>query len=214
MAYRLLIFDFDGTLADSADWFRYGLNHASRRYGFPSLDEETFARLRGHDNRTIIRHLGVPAWKIPLIARHLRRLVATEADRIRLFDGAVELLHELHRRGARLAIVSSNTEPVIRQILGPRTAALVHDYGCGVSLFGKARTFRKVVARSGIPAGQTLCIGDEVRYIEAAAKAGLDSGMVAWGYATPDLLRARGPTLFFDSMDQIAALLPGTDIAA
>jgi phosphoglycolate phosphatase len=204
MPYRLVIFDFDGTLADSAAWFRCVINGVAQRYGFKTVSDEDVARLRRQDNRAIIRHLGVPAWKIPLVANHMRRLAARDADAIRLFDGAEALLRDLKRHGIRIAVVSSNREDNVRRVMGPEVAALVDAFECGASLFGKAARFRRVMRRTGVGPGETIAIGDEDRDIEAAAAAGVASGAVAWGYADPDFLRGRSPTLLFESMDEIA----------
>jgi phosphoglycolate phosphatase len=77
MRYRLIIFDFDGTLADSRDWMRGVFNGVARRYRFRTISEAEMEMLRGHDNRAILRYLGVPGWKLPFIANHMRRLMTT-----------------------------------------------------------------------------------------------------------------------------------------
>ncbi len=207
MAYQLVILDFDGTLADSADWVRRTINHVADRYRFKRIADDEFALLRGRDNRAIIRHLGVPMWKMPFIANHMRALMSRDADQIRLFPGASDLLRRLHAGGVTLAIVSSNTEDNIRRILGAENAALISAYACGASIFGKAAAFRRVLKRTGLPPAKTFCIGDETRDIEAAAALNLACGAVTWGYASADLLRAHGPTLVFDRIEDIGALL-------
>ncbi len=205
MPYRLAIFDFDGTLADSAGWFRGVFNGVAERYGFRTVTDEDFAALRGRDNRAIIRHLGVPAWKIPLIARHMRALMTRDIDAIRLFPGAAELLAALHEGGARIAVVTSNTEENVRRVLGPEAARLVSAYGCGASLFGKAAKFRRVLKATAVRPAQAIAVGDEVRDIEAARAAGVAAGAVAWGYADRGLLRARAPDHLFETMGEVAA---------
>jgi phosphoglycolate phosphatase len=208
--YRLAIFDFDGTLADSLHWFAGILNEVAARYGFRTLDAAEMEALRGQDNRAIVRALGVPAWKVPLIASHMRRLVARDAGQIRLFPGVGDLFAGLVAGGVRVAVVTSNAEENVRRILGPANAGLVDHFGCGASLFGKARKIRSVLKASGLDAADAIAIGDEVRDIEAASAAGVASGVVTWGYARPDLLRSRGPTLVFDSVGEIAErLAPG-----
>jgi phosphoglycolate phosphatase len=204
MPYRLVIFDFDGTLADSAAWTLGILNEVAERYRFRRVSDAEIAMLRGRDNRAIVRYLGVPAWKMPLIANHMRGLIARDAERIRLFPGVEGLLRTLSRGGVGIAIVSSNSEENVRRILGPGNAALIDVYECGASIFGKARKFRRVLDRSGALPRDVICIGDEARDIDAAMKAGLASGAVTWGYATPELLRSRGPTHVFETMDAIA----------
>jgi len=207
LAYRLVIFDFDGTLADSADWMAGIINQVARRFGFRTVSEAEIAMLRGRDNRTIVRYFGVPAWKLPFVARHLRKLILRDADQIALFPGVDEFLSRLSRAGVTMAVVSSNSEENVRRILGPRNAALIAHYACGASIFGKSAKFRQVLRRSGVTRAETLCIGDETRDIEAAAAAGLASGAVTWGYATAEVLRAHRPTLMFSSLKEIEAAL-------
>ena len=207
--YRLVIFDFDGTLADSAGWVLHALTEAAGLYNFRRITPDEAAMLRGWDNRAIIRYLGVPFWKLPSIARHMRGRMAAEADRISLFPGAEDTLRGLLAAGATLAIVSSNAEPTVRRILGPELSAGIAAFECGASLFGKARRFRRVLRRLGIPPGEAIAIGDEGRDIEAARAAGIDTGAVTWGYATAALLATRRPTVTFERMEELAPRLLG-----
>jgi phosphoglycolate phosphatase len=162
--------------------------------------------LRGRSNREIVSYLGVPMWKVPRIAAEMTRRVAAQADSISLFEGTGAMLQTLHAAGIRLAIVSSNAEDNIRRILGADNAALISDYDCGASLFGKSSKLRNVLRRSGIAPREAICIGDETRDIEAAREAGMDSGAVLWGYAKPDVLRTFQPSRTFESMSSLAAL--------
>ncbi len=209
MAYKLVIFDFDGTLADSAGWLFGVLNQVADSYGFRRVDEAEIAMLRGRDNREIVRYLGVPAWKLPLIAAHMRRRVARDAAAIPLFEGTPRVLRALKERGAATAVVSSNSEANVRRILGPECAPLVDLYECGASLFGKAAKFRRVLERTGARQDEAICVGDEARDIEAASEAGLASGAATWGYATRELLERQRPTLVFADMDDMLHKLDG-----
>jgi phosphoglycolate phosphatase len=204
---RLVIFDFDGTLADSAAWMMRVLNEEADRFGYRRVDEAEIAALRGQDNRAIIRALGVPMWKLPMIAAHMRRRIAEDASAIGLFPGTGEMLRALSARGVTLAVVTSNEEAVVRRVLGPELAQLVSFMECRASIFGKAPLLRRVLRRAGIPAAEAIAIGDEVRNIEAACKAGIPSGTVAWGYATPELLHSRNPARFFARMEEMADML-------
>ena len=64
--YKLVIFDFDGTLADSARWVARELNPLGARFGFRQVSEAEIESLRGCDARQILARLGVPSWKLPL----------------------------------------------------------------------------------------------------------------------------------------------------
>lgn len=203
MTYEFAIFDFDGTLADTAASFMAACNSAARRYGFRELSVEEFQSLRTMGNREIIAHLGVPMWKLPQIAGFMRRAMASEAASVRLFPGAADLLLRLKAAGIGIAIVSSNAEDGIRAALGD-VAATVDLYECGAALFGKAQHFKLAIRHSGLDPARVLAIGDEARDIEAARKVGVAAGAVSWGYADPDFLQELGPDRFFSRMDEIA----------
>ncbi len=202
--YTLAIFDFDGTLADTFPWFVEVFNGVADRYRFRRIHPGELEALRGCEARAMMRRLGIRGWKVPFIANHMRRLAARDIDRLRLFDGAGPLLRRLNEKGVTVAIVSSNTEANVRRVLGPENAALVAHYACGASIFGKHGKFRTVIARSGVPPTRTIAIGDEIRDIEAARRAGIACGAVTWGYALPEALRAHAPDALFASFEEIA----------
>lgn len=203
----LAIFDFDGTLVDSAGWFSGVLNEVARRYGFRETGPEERALLRGRATREIVAALGVPAWKLPVIARHMRALASRDIESIRPFPWSAGILESLAGRGVRLAVVSSNAEANIRRALGPHCAR-IETYATGASLFGKAAKFKAVLKAAGTSPAAALAIGDEVRDIEAARSAGLDSLAVTWGYASRDALAAAGPTWIADTPDDLMRLFP------
>ncbi|CAO3422409.1 HAD hydrolase-like protein [Azospirillum endophyticum] len=207
--YRLAIFDFDGTLADSFPWFVGVLNGVADRYGFNRVQADEVERLRGYDARQIMRHLGVSNWKLPFIANHMRQLMARDIDGIGPFPGVPEMLRALNGRGVTVAIVSSNSVENIRSILGAEAAGQVAHYGCGASLFGKAAKFRKMLRITGIPAGCAVGIGDEVRDIDAARKVGIGCAAVTWGYARGDALAARRPDRLLRRVEEIPGLFGG-----
>src|SRR5262245_3810472 len=203
MRYRLAIFDLDGTLADSLPWFRGHVNDVADRFGFHRVAEEDIGALRRAGPREILERLRVPLWKVPRIARHMRRLKAAHLDAIPLFPGVGAMLRALKDGGLRLALVSSDTEANARAQLGPANAALFSDFACGAALFGKAAKFRRVVRRAGVPPASAIAIGDEVRDIEAARTAGIACAAVTWGYAADETLREHRPDLLLERMEDI-----------
>jgi len=136
MRYRLAIFDFDGTLADSFSWFLGVMNQIAEEHGFRRIEEHEIETLRGRSARQNFRDFGVPAWKLPRLGRDMRRYMAQDIDRIALFPGVDRLLRELADQGIGAAIVTSNSLDNVRRVLGPENAALIQHYACGVSIFG------------------------------------------------------------------------------
>jgi phosphoglycolate phosphatase len=210
MAYKLVILDLDGTLADTFPWFLSVLNGVADRYRFKRIEKHEVERLRGFSARQIIRHLGVPAWKLPLIARHMRSLSARDIDGLKLFDGIDTMLRSLSKADLVLAVVSSNSEENVRRLLGPGLAELIGHFACGASLFGKAAKLRKVLKASGVSPGEVICIGDEIRDYEAARRVGLAFGAVSWGFTSPEALQALTPEAVFPSPHGIVEVLAPT----
>lgn len=205
MRFRLFIFDFDGTLADSGPWMIEAFGKASERFGLRQLSRDEIDALRHKDNRTIMREVGVRWWQLPQLAAYVRRL-ADEAEPPPLFEGVAPMLRALHASGATLAIVSSNTESTVRRALGPEYANLIHAFACNAAMFGKAAKFRQVLRQTGVSAAEAIAIGDETRDIEAARKARIACGAVHWGYATAGILAANQPDFMFETPADIIAL--------
>ena len=209
LAYRLVIFDFDGTLADSADWFISMVNQVAEKFRFRKITEAEIEMFRGWSSREVVAYMKVPAWKMPFIARHTRKLVAENISEMSLFPGADQMLMSLADKGVMIALVSSNAEANVRKILGPTCADLVSYYACGASIFGKSPKFREVLRRTKVAKSDVISIGDETRDIEAAAEVGLASGAVTWGYTRPDILASHKPTYLLNTMEQIIETIAG-----
>lgn len=212
--YDLVVFDFDGTLADSLTWFRTALSDVIEKHGLTPICEERAEALRGMSPKAIMDELGIPTWKIPFIASDVRARAARNVDQIVLFDGIAELLCDLAAANISIAVVSSNGETAIRAVLGAELAGLVDHYACGAALFGKAAVFRKVARKTGSRASRTLCIGDEVRDIEAAREAGCACGAVSWGFATAEILTAYSPDMLYRQIADISAHVLASDASA
>jgi len=202
----LVIFDLDGTLVDSFPWFLRNVNDVADCFGFRRIRDDEVETLRHAGTREILARLEIPLWKLPAIARHMRRLKSEQVSEFALFDSVAAMLRTLSEAGIQLALVSSDSETNARLMLGEAAAPFSH-FDCGASLFGKSAKFRRVLARAGVAPAQTIAIGDESRDIEAARAAGIACGAVTWGYAAPQALHALRPDLVFECMDDIARAL-------
>jgi len=203
---RLVIFDFDGTLADSVEWFYRVLNEVARRYRFRETTPEEREELRRQTPLQILDSLGVPKWKVPIIAQHLRGLAAQNLNQIEIYGWVAQLLGELKDQGLYLAVVTSNTEENVRAILAD-SAALIDVYETGSSLFGKSAKFKRVLKQFKLSAAQAISVGDEVRDVDAARRVGIDSIAVGWGLSHPDALTAAKASALATTHHELSALL-------
>jgi len=204
--FDLLVFDFDGTLANSAGWFRAMLPDLARRFGFRCPDEEELEVLRHKPPREVMRILKIPRWKLVFIAVHVRKR-ASKAEAFPLFDGVPDVLRAIAAQGVKIAVVSSNAEGNVRRALGPELSALVTSWSCGAGLFGKAKHFRDVLRETKVAPERALSVGDEIRDIDAARAVGLKTAGVAWGFGMQPALEAAKPDLLFETVEKFRAFV-------
>ena len=202
MRWPLVVFDLDGTLVDSFPWFLSVLPEVAARHRFRVPGDAEREALRRLGPRGVLAELGVARWRLPFIARDMRRR-KTAAGPLPLFPGVPAMLRDLHAAGAVLALATSDTEANARRALG-ESAGLIAHWGCGASLFGKARVLRRVLGAAGVAPAQAILIGDEVRDAEAARAVGTDFGAVTWGYGSAEGLTAQGPVAVFECVEEIS----------
>lgn len=206
--YSLVIFDFDGTLADSVPWFMTALDRTSDRFGMKRVDPAEIESLRMLSSRDALKHLGVPMLKLPQMAIYVREIFAEAMHDIPLFAGAADMLAALRAAGVNLAIVSSNGEANVRHVLGP-AADLIDHFACGSSIFGKAQKFAAVLRALRQSPARTLAVGDEIRDIDAARQAGLSAGSITFGYNSRQALEDHSPEFLFDDYEALKRAVLG-----
>jgi len=203
MKYRLAIFDFDGTLADSFPFFVRVINQLAEQHGFKKVDLDLVPTYRQYGAKQLMEQVGMPAWKLPFVVKSFISLMRQNAASISLFEQVDDLLLYLADHDVTLAIVSSNSHENVRRILGPANTKLISQVECGVSIFGKPARIQKVLKKTGIPCREVIYIGDQVADLEAARKEQVAFGAVSWGYETIESLRKHFPEEEFDCVHAI-----------
>jgi phosphoglycolate phosphatase len=206
MGNPTVIFDFDGTLADtfvtSIRIFER-LTHRNEQY-----DSDEIAHLRGLTALHVIRELRIPPWRVPWLLVRGRAMMRKELASIVLFDGIEPVLQELQEAGIAMYIMSSNSPGTIRKVMAAEGLGhyFTHIYG-NVGVFGKARMLRRVLARNQLTRETAVYVGDEGRDVEAAKRVGIKSIAVGWGFNSAELLARHHPYALVESIDDLAAVL-------
>jgi phosphoglycolate phosphatase len=207
LKYRLAIFDSDGTLADTLPWMRSIFNDLAEEHGFRRVQPHEYDRFRDLHGMALLRELGLPLWKLPRVLNSMRRRMAEHRGALSTFPGIGEMLERLAAGGVQLAVVSSNSRANVERVLGADCSNLIGQFACGVAMFGKAAKLRDVLRQSGVQKQHAIFIGDEIRDGEAARKAQIAFGAVAWGQHSLEALRAQNPAEIFKAVGEIAEKL-------
>lgn len=193
MNYRLVVFDFDGTLADSVMSAVQIFQEIGPGLGLKPMADLNAARYM--PTRKVLKAVGATFWKMPKLIRAFQAKAAEHAPHLKLHPGVADALTALHATGTRMGILSSNQEANIRTCLAAN--GVEHLFGFVVGqpqLFGKARAIRKIRKREKVDRAEFVYVGDESRDLDAAKKAGVSVAAVSWGFHAPELLASMNPT--------------------
>ena len=190
-----VIFDFDGTLADSERLMLEALNALAGEFGFAALTLQEIPQLRKLSARELVtKRLRIPAWKVWKLYRLEKRSKAEFAKRsagLHVFPGMREVLLELRESGWRIGIVSSAAAEVVERVV--REESLPADFVyAGSSALWKAHAIRAALAKEGIYKEHVFYVGDELRDAEACARVGILMIAVGWGLNDADPLQRVG----------------------
>jgi len=206
MPYRLAVFDFDGTLADSVDHVVAIYQRLGPTLGLKPFDD--VAAARAMPARQLMKKLGVSYFRLPRLMRAFQAAAAEGAENLPLQPGIAEMLATLHTRGIRLGILSSNREDNIRACLKTHGVEHYFEFILGYpKLFGKARALRRILKAEKFPREEVIYIGDELRDIEAARKARIACAAVCWGWHVPEMLAEAKPDAMLRAPIDLLALI-------
>ena len=201
-----IIFDFDGTIADSFEAVVRIFHELTCRHEPIGLAE--IERLRGMSILQVAEELHIQPWKMPFLLMRGRRRMNRRMGGITAQPGVPGVVRKLYEEGHQLFIVSSNSQKNIRLFLRQHhmNKEFVKLYG-GVGLLGKSKMLKKVLRRNKLDPGNTWYVGDEVRDINGAHQAGLHVAAVAWGYNTVDILREHQPNRLIETPAELLDFL-------
>ena len=210
-----LIFDLDGTLADTAPDLLGATNAVLAARGRPRLDLGHLRHMVGFGARALITQAmeasGAPVAEEelpPLVDIFLAHYRAHIADDSRLFPGVLETLEALKGDGALLAVLTNKPQELTDLLLpllelGGMFAAV---YGAGRKPYTKPdpRIFADVLADSG--GGPGVMIGDSITDLNTARAAGAPCVLVSYGF-TPVPAKDLGADAVIDDFAQLPAAL-------
>lgn len=206
---KVVIFDFDGTLADSVPIIRDIYSELAIKNHWKTLTDEDYETLRRGTLRDARRWSGIRIWQLPLILRSAKRLMKLESEKVQLFPGAVELVKDLDSKGIKLYVLSRNLAGTISHVLERyelQDKLEIIDPSRR-HLGSKSSAIRQLIRSKKYARKNVWMVGDEVRDIRASKRAGVNSVAVTWGIQDASILEKFEPTYIAGSLKELRRIL-------
>ena len=213
MKYKAVLFDFDGTVADTSPGIFESIKYALSKMNLPQLEDDELRLFVGP----------------PLAAAFSQycRLNQEEANKavefyrenysagallnLNLYPGIMELLARLKSEGIKLAVCSSKPERFIKRILASKGLDELFDFAACQNDDDRKETKQELIERAcknlNICTNEAIMIGDRHFDIEGAVKAGCDSIGAVYGFGSEDELTIAGAAFTAKSVKDIEKIL-------
>ncbi len=214
MSFDAVIFDLDGTLADTLDGIAGALNSVLEEFGLPTHDRDAYRRFIGNGVEKLVER-ALPADRHDLVGevlvRYLPVLMEEGGDKARAYDGAGRVLDELTERGLPFAVLSNKphepTVDVVGRLFDRWTFAEVAGAQQGVPIKPDPAAAWRLAEVMGVPAGRCAFVGDSDVDMLTASNAGMIGIGAAYGLRGAEELRDAGATHVITQIEGVIDLL-------
>jgi len=214
MKKDVLVFDFDGTIADTFQAILHISNRLSKQFKYKMLDPDEAEYLKDKTLKETIDHLRVPILQLPAILFKARNELHKEIESVQPINGLKEILIQLKAFGFEMGIISSNSRKNVRRFLKSNNLDLFDFISTSSKLWGKNRCIKKTLKMNSINNQDVVYIGDEIRDIVAAKKAGVRVAAVTWGYNSSKALIEQSPDYVVNNPKELIDLFVDSLIPA
>lgn len=206
MEKKIVIFDFDGTIANTFPIIKQVIMHLANHFGFKTPTNYQLNQYRSKQYQAIIKELHIPLFKIPFLLQAGRKEMTFLIHKAKIFPGIKLCIKKLISNNFTVGILTSNSKINVQIFLKKHNLPIkiIHSE---LNLFGKDRAINKIINKYHWDKKQVVYIGDEVRDIEACHKTAIEVIAVSWGFNEKDLLKKFHPTLIVDHPDEIKKYL-------
>ncbi len=200
----LLIFDFDGTLANTLEAGIEIYNEIAEEYDLASVTREEVLELRKLNTRALLDHLGISRILAVKLGARIRKVLHERMEEVELMGGVESAIRKLHEGGYRMGILTSNSADNVRIFLTRFNLLDCFSFiEAGVSLFGKQQRITNVIRKIKVDPSDVIYVGDETRDMEAARKSSVAGLAVCWGTNGREAMETEGPDFCIDDPEEL-----------
>ncbi len=190
---KIILFDFDGTIANTPPVAFEITNKAIKDFGYEPITTEDFRSLQQMKPLEILTHFRFPLWKVPSLINRVKKELLVQINKVKLYPGIERLLLNLKMDQFKLAILSSNLKETVDKFLELHALLIFEYIRCEPNIFEKSKLIRKFLKSNNLKASEVVYIGDEVRDIEASRDNKVKVIAVSWGFNSAQTLAKAKP---------------------
>ncbi len=199
-----LIFDFDGTIADTLGAIVRITNRIAPEYGYSPTTPEKLRYYQSLSTQEMLKQAEIPLFRLPFLLRRVRKEMSSELPNVPIVPDLADALRALVAAEHQLMVMSSNSRRNIEGFLAQHGILdLFESIQGGVGLLSKSRALRHTVQKGGIDFSQIIYVGDETRDVDASNQVGILVAAVSWGFSSREALAAQKPSFLIDHPRQL-----------
>lgn len=176
-----VIFDFDGTLANTVDLVVRLYNEHSDEFGYQEIEQSEFPMLRRMGYKKAMKLKGIRYGAVPKMLLKIGREMRQHMGEVEPYDGVVEVLEKLRSDGFSIGVLTSNNAALVKDFFNRHSFPKFDFIVSEKTYFGKEKALKRIMKRFELRKEQVLYIGDEPRDVTACHKAGIQVIAVTWG---------------------------------
>jgi len=208
MSVKVIIFDFDGTLADTLDAIVNITNRLAKIYGYKATAPEELAQIRNMSSREIVKQSNISVFKLPFLLRRIKLELQDDIQQVKPIAGIQESLIRLKNQGILLGIITSNSEENVKAFLQKNDMKDLFSFIYSErTLFSKDKALNKFIKRNNLIPEQVIYVGDETRDIEASKKINVKVVAVSWGFNSEEALAKQNPDFLINKPSELVDLI-------
>jgi len=212
MTQKVIIFDFDGTIADTVDALVTIANGLAVEFSYAQITSEELIILRNLTSREIFKYSGIPLFKIPFLLKKVKRQLKNKIPELKPIPGIQSALVELKDNGNRLGIITSNSKDNVKEFLKINNMDSLFEFiHTGVTIFGKTTIINNVLRQKQLKTQEVIYVGDETRDIEASRKANIRVISVTWGFNSEEALAKQNPDFLIHHPQELVEVILTVD---
>ena len=194
MAVKVVIFDFDGTIADTLSTIVSITNRLAGEFSYRPISLDELVKFKNLNSRQILQESGISKFELPFVIRKIKAELNQEIQVLKPVPNIPSILTELKMQGNRLGILTSNSKKNVTSFLERNNLWDSFDFIYSSStLFGKDRVLKRILIKEKLVLKEVIYVGDETRDIEAAKKTNIKVIAVSWGFNAQKVLAMHEP---------------------